>query len=62
MMIKPEGYPDLIKVSYLGEKVLIDYEEGVVHPIGVVNHSAELVIKYLIDEGFIVPEVKEESN
>ena len=62
MMIKPEGYPDLIKVSYLGEKVLIDYVDGVVHPIGVVNHSAELVIKYLIDEGFIVPEVKEESN
>jgi hypothetical protein len=62
MMIKPKGYPDLVKVSYLGGKVLVDYEEGKVHPIGVVNHSAELVIKYLIDEGFIVPEVKEESN
>ena len=62
MMNKPDGYPDLLKVSYLGDVLLVDYVEGVVQPIGVVNHSPELVIKYLVDEGFIVPEVKEESN
>jgi hypothetical protein len=61
-MNKPESYPDLIKVSYLGLTVLVDYEQGVVHPLGGPDHSPEAVIKYLFDEGFIVSEVKEESN
>ena len=62
MMIKPEGYPNLIKVSYLGDVVLVDYEDGKVHPIGSVMHSPEQVIKYLVDEGFIIPKAKNESS
>ncbi len=61
-IIKPEGFADLVKVSFLGDTILIDYADQSLAPVGPVNYSPELVIKYLVDEGFLIPLVKEESN
>ena len=61
-ILKPEGFPDLVKVGFLGDTILIDYNDGSIAPLGVAKHSPEVVVKYLILEGFIIPDPKEESN
>ena len=52
-MIKPEGYPDLVKVTLLGDEFLIDYKEGNIKPIGFTDLHPTPVIQYLAEEGFI---------
>ena len=61
-IIRPEGFPDLVKVGFLGDTILIDYTEGSIAPVGPAKHSPQIVVKYLIWEGFIIPEIKEETN
>ena len=59
---KPEEYPDLIKFNYLGMTVLLDYGEGSIHPLNEAVHAPGLVLKYLVDEGFLVPDIENESQ
>lgn len=59
---KPEGYPALIKFNYLGMTVLLDYEEGSIHPLTEAEHQPGQVLKYLVDEGFLVPDNENESS
>ena len=59
---KPEGYPALIKFNYLGMMVLLDYEEGSIHPLTEAEHRPGQVLKYLVDEGFLVPVTENESS
>ena len=67
-MVKAEGSPDLIALDYLGMTVLVDHEQRTVFHLSEPTRSLDLVIKYLGDEGFLVPEPdngpkgKEESN
>ena len=61
-MIKPEGYPDLVKVTYLGDEFLIDYKEGQILPIQGTRFSPDLVFRYLYAEGFLIPELKETDD
>ena len=58
-MTKPEGYPDLIKVTILGDKFLVDYKEGDLRPIGPTDLHPVRVFRYLVDEGFIILEEEE---
>ena len=58
--IKAEGHPDLIKFDYLGMTVLVDHSEKSVTPISEPIYPIECVIKYLIDEGFLVPVINED--
>ena len=60
-MIKAEGTPDLIKLDFLGMTVLVDHEDRLVTPLSAPTHSLEAVMKYLVDEGFLVPDKKSES-
>ena len=67
-MVKAEGSPDLIALDYLGMTVLVDHEQRTVVSLSEPTRSLDLVIKYLKDEGFLVPEPendpkgKEESD
>ena len=61
-MTKPEGYPDLIKVTLRGDEFLIDYKEDTVRPIGITKLTPESVFSYLIEEGFVVPEEKTQEG
>jgi hypothetical protein len=54
-MIKAEGSPDLIALDYLGMTVLVDHEQRTVFHLSEPTLSLDLVIKYLGDEGFLVP-------
>ena len=60
-LCKPKGSPDLIKLDILGSTVLLDHEQGNVLPLSKPTCSAEAVIKYLVDEGFLVPVEENES-
>ena len=55
-MVKAEGSPDLIALDYLGMTVLVDHEQRTVFHLSEPTLSLDLVIKYLGDEGFLVPE------
>jgi hypothetical protein len=57
-MLRPEGFPDLVRVTYLGDEFLIDYPEGQVLPILKTRFSPEVVLKYMFEEGFLIPEVE----
>lgn len=59
---KPEGYPALIKFNYLGMTVLLDYEEGSIHSLTEEKYQPGQVLKYLVDEGFLVPDIENESS
>ena len=61
-MEKPEGYPDLIKVMFLGDEFLIDYKEGNIRPLGITDHHPARVIKYMVDEGFVIFEEEESEE
>ena len=61
-MEKPEGYPDLIKVMFLGDEFLIDYKGGNIRPLGITGHHPARVIKYMVDEGFITFEEQESEE
>ena len=58
-MTKPEGYPDLIKVTILGDEFLIDYKEKDIRPINTTGLHPVRVFKYIVDEGFIILEEEE---
>ena len=58
---KPKGSPNLIKFDFLGMTVLLDHEERSVTPLSAPSHSMEGVMKYLVDEGFLVPVEEIES-
>ena len=59
---KPKGSPNLIKLDFLGMTVLLDYEERSVTRLSGPSHSMEEVMKYLVDEGFLVPVEEIESD
>ena len=67
-MVKAKGSPDLIALDYLGMTVLVDFEQRIVFHLSEPTLSLDLVIKYLEDEGFLVPKPgkdrteKEENN
>ena len=52
-MIKPEGYPDLVKVKLRGDEFLIDYADMAVRPLGITELCPKQVVEYLFEEGFI---------
>ena len=56
MMIKPEEYPDLIKVLLRGDEFLIDFEAQIIRPLGTTDLHPQ-VVNYLIEEVF-TPDTK----
>ena len=54
-LVKAEGTPNLIKFDFLGMTVLVDHEERTVIPLSEPVHSLDAVIKYMRNEGFLVP-------
>ena len=57
-MIKPQGYPDLIKVLLRGDEFLIDFEAQIIRPLGTTDSHPTQVVNYLIEEGFFTPDTK----
>ena len=60
-LIKAEGSPNLIKLDFLGMTVLLDHGERSVTRLSGPSHSMEEVMKYLVNEGFLVPVEEVES-
>ena len=60
-LVKPKGSPDLVKLVYRGLPVLLDHTEKTVIPLASPTHSLETVMRYLVDEGFLVPVKESES-
>ena len=60
-LVKPKGSPDLVKLVYRGLPVLLDHTEKTVIPLEPPAPSLEPVMKYLVDEGFLVPVKENES-
>ena len=58
---KPKKSPNLIKLDFLGMTVLLDYVERSVTRLSGPSHSMEEVMKYLVDEAFLVPVEEIES-
>ncbi len=61
-MIKPEGYPDLLKLTYLGCPFLLDYKEKSIVPLAAPTVDPEPLMAYLIAEGFLIPEPENHSD
>ena len=60
-LVKADGTPSLFKLDFLGMTVLVDHEDRSVIPLSAPTHSLEGVIKYLTDEGFLVPADENQS-
>ena len=51
-MTRPEGYPDLLKFTYLGCPILLDYKEQSITPLAPPTVDPQAVMDYLVVEGF----------
>ena len=50
---RPNGSPNLIRLKFQGDEILIDYDKLEVIPLGgSVKCNPDGLTKYLIDEGF----------
>jgi len=58
-MKRPEGYPDLLKFTYLGCPILLDYKEMFIAPLVSPTVDPQAVMNYLVAEGFLIPEPEE---
>ena len=60
---QPKDSPNLIKLKYLGDDILIDHNEGSITAIGRTPKCCfDKVIKYLVDEGFFTVEEEEKGS
>lgn len=59
---RPEGYPDLLKITVLGCQFLIDYKELSIVPLSAPPVGPEALLNYLIAEGFLIPEPENHSD
>jgi len=61
-MIKPEGYPNLVKVMLRGDEFLIDFDAQMVRPLGTTELHPVQVVNYLVNEGFFTHEAKTQKG
>ncbi|MDC0309298.1 hypothetical protein OAL72_00960 [bacterium] len=60
---KPEGSPELIRFKYLGDDMLLDFNERELTAVcGVRKFTFEQIFKYLVDEGFLLRDEEGQSN